>query len=105
MNIYDFFFGPNINEEMKKVRKVENAILLDVRSIGEYHEGKIPGSINLPLKDISKIESVIDNKKAPIFVYCTTGNNGKKAAKILKRMGYNNVRNIGGLQSYIGLLK
>ena len=105
MNIYDFFFGPNINEEMKKVRKVENAILLDVRSMGEFYEGKIPGSINLPYKDISKIESIISNKSAPIFVYCMNGTNGRKAAKVLKKMGYMNVKNIGGLQSYIGLLK
>ena len=105
MNIYDFFFGPNINEEMKKVKKTENAVLLDVRTEGEYKEGCIAGSINLPMKDISRINSVVKNNDTSIFVYCMNGSDAKKAVKILKRFGYYNSKNIGGLQSYMGLMK
>lgn len=53
----------------------------------------IPGSINIPVDDISQIESVVPNKDERIVVYCANADcdASPKAARKLESMGYTNV--------------
>ena len=44
--------------------------------------------------------SIISDKKKPLFVYCRSGARSAKAVEILKRMGYTNVNDIGGILDY-----
>jgi rhodanese-related sulfurtransferase len=43
-------------------------------------------------------------KNAPIFLYCLRGSRSRKAAGILKKMGYAKVKSIGGINGYKGEL-
>ncbi|MEA2110854.1 MAG: rhodanese-like domain-containing protein [Campylobacterota bacterium] len=66
-------------------------VLLDVRTQEEYaHDGKIKGSVLIPLgdleKNLSKIEKSRDKK---ILVYCRSGNRSISASRILKKHGFN----------------
>lgn len=80
----------------------EGAILVDVRSPQEFKEGHLNGAISLPEYEIkNKAEKILKDKKAPIIVYCTTGQRSKKAQKKLEQKGYVNVFNlIDGFQNY-----
>ncbi|WP_418698732.1 rhodanese-like domain-containing protein [Bacteroides sp.] len=63
---------------------------LDVRTVAEYSEGHIPGSINVNVLD-DAFEAVADSvlqKDKPIAVYCRSGKRSKKAAAILSKKGY-----------------
>ncbi len=68
----------------------------------EYAEGHIEGSTNLPLQSIEQAERVIKVKDTPLFVHCRSGGRSAQATSILKRMGYTNVEDIGGILSYSG---
>ena len=63
---------------------------LDVRTVAEYSEEHIPGSININVLDES-FETMADStlqKDKPVAVYCRSGKRSKKAAAILSKKGY-----------------
>ena len=102
MGIFDLFKMPDINQGVKNYQSSPGAVLLDVRTPGEYRGGHIPGSKNVPLSSIDKIASVAENKDTALFVYCYSGARSRQAAGLLQRMGYRNVNNIGGIAAYAG---
>lgn len=102
MGFFDIFKQKDINQGIEEYRTVSGAVLLDVRTPQEYKEGHIPGSKNIPLQTIDKAATVINNKETPLYVYCYSGSRSSQAVHILKRMGYINVTNIGGISAYSG---
>lgn len=74
----------------------EGAYIIDVRSGMEYAVSSFPGSINIPVADISdKLNSIPKDK--PIVVYCASGGRSASARDILIRNGFSDVTNAGGL--------
>ena len=63
---------------------------LDVRTVAEYSEEHIPGSININVLDeqFTVIADSTLQKDKPIALYCRSGKRSKKAATILSRKGY-----------------
>ena len=55
MGLFRFWKGPDINQGLKQFEETPGAVLLDVRSPGEYRQGRLPGSQNLPLQAIDRI--------------------------------------------------
>ena len=102
MGFLDFLKGPDINQGVKEYSATDDAVLLDVRTPGEYREGHIPGSKNVPLQSIDKVGDIIENKGTPIFVHCLSGARSRQATAVLQQMGYSNVKNIGGISAYTG---
>lgn len=105
MGFLDFFKRPDINQGVKDYQATPGGVLLDVRTPQEYREGRIPGSQNLPLQGLNRVEVVVRDKTAPLFVYCYSGARSGQAVGLLQRMGYTNVRNIGGIAGYSGPLE
>lgn len=93
-------FG-NINKGLEEYRATSGAILVDVREADEFRSGHIPGAVNVPLPAIT---STTLSKTAPLFLYCLRGSRSKRAAGILKRMGYT-VKSIGGINGYKGTIE
>ena len=102
MGIFDFFKQPDINQGVEEYRQAADAVLLDVRTPQEYREGHIPGSQNVPLQQLDKVEEVTENKDTVLYVYCRSGARSRQAVRLLKHMGYTNVHNIGGNAAYSG---
>lgn len=100
MGLFDFLSGPRIDQGVSEFRETPGAVLLDVRTPQEYREGHIPGSRNAPLQTLDREEAA--GKDAPLFVYCHSGARSSQAVRILTRMGYSNVKNIGGIAAYTG---
>ena len=93
-------FG-NINRGLEECRATSGAILVDVREADEFASGHIPGAVNEPLSTVNKTALP---KDAPLFLYCLRGTRSKRAAGILKRMGYT-AKSIGGISGYKGDLE
>lgn len=102
MEFLDFLKEPDINRGVEEYRASPGAVLLDVRTPGEYREGHIPGGQNIPLQSIDKAEDLIQNKSTPVFVHCLSGARSRQATALLGQMGYSNVKNIGGISAYRG---
>jgi len=102
MGIFDFLRGPDINQGVNEYNKTSGAVLLDVRTPQEYREGHIPGSKNVPLQELDRISAVAAGENTPLFVYCYSGARSRQAVSALERMGYRNIKNIGGISAYSG---
>ncbi len=102
MGLFNFLKTKDINAGVRDFLSTEGAVLLDVRTAEEYAEGHIEGSQNIPLQSIEQAERIIKEKDTPIFVHCRSGGRSAQATAILKRMGYTNAEDIGGILSYRG---
>ena len=102
MGFLNIFKQPDINEGVAECRAVSGAVLLDVRTEQEYREGHIPGSRNIPLQNIGGAAAFLNGRDTPVFVYCHSGARSGQAAGALRRMGYTQVKNIGGIAAWKG---
>lgn len=102
MGLFDFFKGSDIDRGAKAFRETPGAVLLDVRTTQEYQEGHIPGGKNVPLQELDRVTAMVPDKDAPLFVYCHSGARSSQAVRLLARMGYTNIKNIGGIAAYTG---
>ncbi|TFD61579.1 CoA-disulfide reductase [Cryobacterium suzukii] len=73
--------------------RAAGAVLVDVRSAGEFAAGSIPGALNVSLEDLR--ERLDDLPKVPLIVHCQVGQRGHTAARILTQHGFD-VRNLDG---------
>lgn len=85
-----------INADKAKELIASGAILVDVRTSGEYSSGHIKGARNVPLNKISNISKKVSKDKE-VIVYCQSGSRSASAAKQLKSMGYAKVYNLGSI--------
>jgi rhodanese-related sulfurtransferase len=81
----------------------QGALIVDVRTVGEYENGHIKGSLNVPLSDIEDAMSWLI-KDVPIIVVCESGSRSAQAKKILEINGYKKVYN-GGSCNTLGEIK
>ena len=65
----------------------KGALILDVRTKGEFAGGHIKGSKNIPLNELpTKIEEIKKLKK-PIIACCQSGMRSSQATRILEQNG------------------
>ena len=102
MGFLDFLRGPDMDAGVEQCRQTPGALLLDVRTEGEYAAGHVPGAKNLPLQALEGITALAPAKDTPLYVYCRSGARSRQAAGQLQRMGYTRVTNIGGIMNYRG---
>jgi len=105
MGLFERLRRPDINQGLEEFRTTPGALLLDVRSRSEYAGGHIPGSQNLPLKEIESVQELAPDGETPVFVYCQSGGRSGQAKRELQSMGYSNVRDLGGIHFYSGELE
>jgi len=88
--------GPKVDlSELVK----QGAIILDVRTKGEYASGHIRGSVNIPVEQLSKNLNKLKDKKRPVITCCASGMRSYSAKGILTSNGYSNVYNGGSWNS------
>ena len=77
--------------------------ILDVRTAQEYSEKHIPGAINIANVSIGTEDiPELPDKDQLILVYCRSGNRSKQASEKLVKLGYTNIVEIGGINSWPG---
>lgn len=62
------------------------ARVVDVRTPGEYMDGHLAGSVNIPLNEIPARISEFENQQGTV-VCCASGIRSNKAANILRQHG------------------
>lgn len=79
----------------------DDYVILDARTQAEYDEGHIPGAILIPHDTVmTAAEDALPDKDQLILVYCRSGNRSKQASQTLVDLGYTNVVEFGGINSW-----
>jgi len=81
-------------------------LLIDVRTEAEWKEGHLEGALLIPYEKIgAEIGKVAPDKKTKIDLYCRTGRRSGIALDTLKKSGYEDVSNLGGVKDAAEKLK
>ena len=89
-------------EKAKNMMDTQEVTVLDVREQDEFDAGHIPGALLLPVGSITKerAAAVIPKTDSVVLVYCRSGNRSKTASKALADLGYSNVYEFGGINTW-----
>ena len=92
-----------MNEAVEMMERESGYIILDVRTAEEFAAGHIPGAVNGPNESIgSEVVEELPDKEQLILVYCRSGNRSKQASEKLVALGYSNIVEFGGINSWPG---
>ena len=103
MGFFQKFKVLTVNDAINESRTDKNAVLIDVRAKDVYNRGYISGSI--PMTQLELIEKRVPDKEKKIYIVGSYDNDPKKAAKKLKKMGYENAIPGGRMEEHEGPLK
>jgi phage shock protein E len=109
-NLFKFNFFKKIRvkkdntdeNDLKSIIK-NGAFLVDLRTEGEFEQGHVPGSVNIPLNLLGRNLNLFKNKKH-IVVCCFSGNRSSFAKEILEKKGFKNVINGGAWDEIYNLI-
>ena len=89
-------------EAAKEMMDTQEVIVLDVREQSEYDSGHIPGAVLLLVGSIDEetAAAVIPEKDSTVLVYCRSGNRSKTASSTLAGLGYTNIYEFGGINTW-----
>ena len=95
---------PQQVSEYIKNKSTDEYCLLDVRQPMEHAQGRLPGSILIPLNELNYRVRELDPAKKTI-VYCRSGARSASATSFLLNNGFDEVLNmVGGIMQYNGLI-
>ncbi len=77
----------------------DGAIILDVRTAGEFAAGHIRGSLNISVEKLGTNYHQLKKKKKPIITCCASGSRSAAAKSMLKSNGFAEVYNGGSWRS------
>jgi rhodanese-related sulfurtransferase len=100
---YRFYVSSNTDKGIAQLI-ADGAVIVDVRTEGEFEGGHIAGSINIPLSKLQSDSIDIDKDKT-IITCCILGLRSVKGAEILKAKGYKNVYNGGKISDVQACVK
>ena len=93
------------DEAMKIMEEESGFLIVDVRRPDEFAEGHIEGAINVPNEGITdKMPEELPDKDQLLLIYCRTGRRSKEASEKLAKIGYTNVYEFGGINTWTGTI-
>jgi len=98
MGFFNHLFNPGPKVDLKKLLN-DGALLLDVRTRGEYASGHAKNSKNIPLDELGASLQKL-NKERNIVVVCASGMRSGNAVSLMKRNGFPNCYNGGSWINY-----
>ncbi len=75
----------------------KGAKLVDVRTPREFAAGHLDGAVNIPLQELQNRITELGDKSAHIVLYCRSGSRSGAAKRLLKRHGFEQPHNAGGM--------
>lgn len=88
-------------EVAEKLHSTSPPVLLDVRTLAEFHRGNIAGALHIPLQDLGKRWQELEGfREREIVVYCATGPRSVNAVNFLQKRGFNAVNLRGGMKAW-----
>ena len=91
-------------EEAARIMEMDDGhVVVDVRRQDEYDAGHIPNAILIPNESIGTEQpEELPDLDQIILIYCRSGNRSKQAAQKLFDMGYTNIYEFGGINTWKG---
>lgn len=86
MNIFKQLFSSAPATDYAALIK-KGAMIIDVRTPGEFASGHIKGSTNIPLDVIAQNLPQLKKKNRPLITVCRSGNRSGSAKAILEKEG------------------
>ena len=74
-------------EDMDKISKDKDVVLLDVRTVGEFNRGHMDGFKNIPVDELRERINEVEKEK-PVYLICQSGLRSYIASRILEGNGY-----------------
>ena len=88
-------------QEAKDKLKDHQVQFIDVRTPGEYKANHKKPFKNIPLSNLASQTGSLDKEKE-VVVICQSGMRSMKAAKILKKQGFEKISNVrGGMSAWV----
>jgi phage shock protein E len=87
MSILKRLFGSKVTDYNHLIK--DGAILIDVRTPGEFNSGHINGSTNVPLDKIKSKIKKLENLNKPVIFCCASGVRSGQATSYAKSRGIN----------------
>ncbi len=90
-----------ISREAKERLVNNGVVLVDVHNADEYQLKHIPESLLIPLSDLTQIApEKLPDLTQEIIVHCQGGRRSKQAVKLLQKLGYTKVHDLGGINNW-----
>ena len=86
----------DISQEEFLSNPPEGAVILDVRTEGEFGSGHVPGAVNIPHDELASRLSELASTDQPVVVYCRSGKRAGMASAVLVAAGYTQVLHLEG---------
>ena len=91
------------DEAMQMMQEQTGYLIVDVRRPDEFAESHIAGAINVPNEEITdEMPELLPDKDQLLLIYCRSGNRSKEASQKLADIGYTNVYEFGGINTWEG---
>jgi phage shock protein E len=85
-----------LNEAQAHELLAKGAIVIDVRSKGEFSAKSIDGVINIPLPELeAMISKAVSDKNQIVLLHCRSGSRSGHGTRLLKQLGYEQTYNLG----------
>ena len=82
------------------------ALVVDVRTVAEYHTKHLTNVINIPLDEVpQKFPALVTNKSDVVLLHCRSGSRSGRAESQLRALGYTNVFNLGSFSQAEKILR
>ena len=98
--LYQRFMVARISGSDARTLVSEGAMLVDVRSAGEFSGGHIEGAISIPIQELSGRTDELGDKSSPIVLYCQSGARSAMAKRLLQSKGFSQVHDLGSMGSW-----
>lgn len=93
--IYKNDISPEAYKQM--IEDGQSIVLLDLRHYEAYRNARIPEAVSYPFQTFN-IEEDYPDRYQTYVLYCEEGILSYKALEIMKKIGYQNVYDLGGIQ-------
>jgi len=91
---------PNVRPGDAHALVARGALLVDVRSPGEFNAGHLDRARNIPVGEIGSRLAELGSRDQPIVLYCASGMRSATALSTLKRAGFKQVFNLGAMSNW-----
>ncbi len=76
---------------------LSQAVIIDVRSPGEFSGGHVEGAVNLPIDSITEddvLKLTSKDKNQPVILYCRSGGRASSVQSRMEQWGFTSVYNL-----------